>query len=140
MNTSTPPAPTFNPALLTEVRIPFPNEISSRFKVYAGPNDPAAGDGRHYYAVTATGDDGVEKLMQEIQFQHGALKTGVEVNGILSVCLTAIMVDHFKSFQAGDYPSRETALMITHLEEVQNWQARRADDRASRDVLGLHAK
>lgn len=127
-------------AEMTEIRIPFPNEISSRFKIYAGPEDPNAGNGRHFYKIVAIDWAGEEKEIQTIQFQHGALKTGVEVNGILSICLTTILVDHFQSFQNGAFPSRETAIMITHLQEVQNWQARRADERASRGVLGLHQK
>lgn len=136
---------------LKEVRIPFPNPIQDRFQVFSGPEDPNAGGGRHCYhvydraereACAAVDMQIVEpKPLAVIQFQHGALnEPDSQINGILSTCLLTILVDHFKSFQAGAYPSRETALMITHLEEVQNWAARRADDRASRDVHGKHEK
>mgnify|MGYP003480337788 FL=1 len=124
---------------LKEIRIPFPEPIQDRFQVFSGPEDPNAGGGRHTYYVFERSDPA--NYLAKIQFQHGALnEPDSNVNGILSTCLLAILVDHFKSFQAGAYPSRETALMITHLEEVQNWAARRADDRASRDVHGKHEK
>jgi len=127
---------------MTEVRIPFPNPIQDRFKVYAGPEDPNAGNGRHHYMVLATTNDSqLQRLVGEIQFQHGALnEPGAEPNGILSACLLAILVDHFQSFQAGPFSSRETAIMITQLQEVQNWVARRQDDRANRGVQGKHEK
>jgi hypothetical protein len=120
---------------LTEIRIPFLNSISSRFQIFAGPKNPLAGNGHHYYEIHGDG-----KLIQSIHFQEGAMLTGTEINGVLSICLTTILVHHFKAFQSGDFPSRETAIMITHLEDVQNWQARRADDREARGVLGHHAK
>ena len=121
---------------LTEVRIPFPNPNQNRFRVLTGVEDPAAGNGRHYYVVL--GDD---RPLLELQFQHGALnEPESEINGVLTTCILAALVDHLKSFQAGPYASRETAIMITHLEEAQNWAARRQDDRANRGVQGKHAK
>lgn len=123
---------------MTEVRIPYPNPIQDRFKVLAGPRTPEAGNGRHYYVITAD-DDPVPVL--ELQFQCGALNEPTsKVNGVLTTCILAAMVDHLSSFQEGQFASHETALMITHLQEVQNWAARRQDDRAARGVQGKHAK
>lgn len=122
---------------LTDVRIPFGNPIQNRFRVLVGPRNEEAGNGRHYYEIYA---DNKQKVLT-LQFQCGALnEPEAKVNGVLTTCILAALVDHLKSFQDGPYASRETALMITHLEEVQNWAARRQDDRASRGVQGKHEK
>ena len=121
-----------------EVVVPFANPISSMFKVFACDSDPNAGGGRHRYKIVATNDKGDEAVFF-IGFQKGALPE-TSFNGILSNVLVAVLIDHLRSYQEGQFKSRETALMITHLEEVEHWMARRADDRKTRGVLGAHAK
>ena len=123
---------------LKEVRIPFPNPIQDRFQVLSGPENPNAGNGRHFYQIV---ERDTQAPILAIQFQNGALnEPDAKINGVLTTCLLAVLVDHLKSFQAGPYSSRETAIMITHLEDAQNWAARRQDDRASRGVQGKHQK
>ena len=121
---------------LTEIRIPFPNPIQNRFRLFVGGETPEAGNGRHEYFVFA--DD---RPILALKFQCGALNEPTsEINGVLTTCVLAVLVDHLKSFQDGPFASRETAIMITHLEEVQNWAARWQDDRVARGVQGKHAK
>jgi hypothetical protein len=123
---------------MTPVRIPFPNLIQDRFQLLVGPKTPEAGNGRHYYVVQAD-DDPIPLL--ELQFQCGELnEPNSKVNGVLTTVILAALVDHLQSFQEGEFASRETALMITHLQEVQNWAARRQDDRSARGIQGKHAR
>ena len=123
-----------------EVTVAFLNPISERYHVRACENDPAAGNGRHRYAVGANlAEGGRDDWSMLVNFQKGPLpQTGH--NGILSNVLLAILIDHLKSFQTGPYASRETAIAITHLEEAENFLARRADKRNAQGILGQHKK
>jgi hypothetical protein len=75
-----------------------------------------------------------------LQFQNGTFDSPDSIPGTLSNAVIAALIDHFKEFQAGPFPSRETALVITKLEEALFWGRARADDRAERGVLGAMAK
>jgi hypothetical protein len=120
-----------------EVVIPFLNPISEKLHILACENDPNAGNGRHRYRVFAT--DGEQLWETDINFQKGPLPQ-TDFNGILSNVLLQVLIDHLKSFQEGPFKSRETAIAITHLEEAENWIARRADKRSAQGILGQHKK
>jgi hypothetical protein len=121
------------------VRIPFPNEITSRYKIEFGPISSNKGGGRHHYYISAVDADGNVDFKTEIHFQEGPLNAGPH-NGLLSIAVLAILKDHFQSFQDGEFASRETAIIITKLEEVMHWVCARSDERAARGVLGKHEK
>jgi hypothetical protein len=121
----------------TEVRIPFPNEITSRYKIFAGPHSPNKGGGHHHYRVIAVDNDGKIDFERFINFQEGALNEHPH-NGLLSIVLLTILKDHFESFQEGEFKNRHTAIAITKLEEVIHRVCERADERSARGVLGKH--
>lgn len=122
-----------------EVRIPFLNEITSRYKITHGPTSPNKGGGRHHYYISAVNDAGEVDFETEIHFQTGALNPGPH-NGVLSIVVLAVLKDHLESFQEGEFKHRETAVAITKLEEVIHRICARADERAARAVLGKHEK
>lgn len=122
-----------------EVVIPFPNPISEQYQILACENDPVAGNGRHAYKVLARNKNDKIDWTQEIRFQKGPLPD-VGHNGIGSNVYLQILIDHLKAFQTGQYGSRETAIAITHLEEAENWLARRSSKRQAQGILGKHAK
>lgn len=122
-----------------EVRIPFLNDITRRYKITPGPTSPNKGGGRHHYYITAVNGVGDVDFLTEIHFQEGALNEHPH-NGVLSIILLAVLRDHFESFQEGEFANRETAIAITQLEDVMYRVCARADDRASRGVLGQHKK
>jgi hypothetical protein len=122
-----------------EVRIPFLNEITSRYRIIPGPVSQNRGGGRHTYQVIAHDGDGVVDFETEIHFQEGALN-GHGHNGVLSIVLLAILKDHFESFQEGEFKNRDTAIAITNLEDVMYRVCARADERGARGVLGKHEK
>lgn len=135
MLTQVVPAPQFP----NEVPIAFQNPISIKYRAFGCENDAGAGNGRHEYMVVAFGPDGEIDWDKLIKFQKGPLPQ-VGHNGILSNVFLAVLIDHLKSFQTGEYASRETAIAITHLEEAENFLARRADKRNAQGILGQHKK
>ena len=122
---------------MTEVRIPFLNDITRRYKIFAGPHSPNKGGGRHHYRIIAVDNDGKIDFETNINFQEGALNEHPH-NGVLSIAILSLLKDHFESFQEGEFKNRETAIVITKLEEAIHWVCARADERSSRNVLGKH--
>ena len=119
------------------VRIPFLNDFTRKCEVSASNASENKGGGRHHYHVRCADERGVYET--NIDFQEGALTT-VGFNGLFSVAFLAILVDHLKSFQEGEFATREAAVAITNLEQAMHWLCARADERQSRGVLGAHAK
>ncbi len=122
-----------------EVRIPFLNDFTRKCKITHGPRNPECGNGRHSYVIQSGNGDG-SLYEANIHFQEGALTEGVGFNGVFSIALLAVIVDHLKSFQDGPFATREGAIAITKLEEATHWLCARADERAARGVLGKHTK
>ena len=121
------------------VRIPFLNKFTERCHIHASNHSTNKGGGRHHYHVTSFADDNQVDYEAKIDFQEGALTT-VGHNGLFSVALLTILIDHLKSFQEGEFSTREAAIAITDLEKALWALCARADERASRGVLGAHAK
>lgn len=71
-----------------------------------------------------------------IQFQRGPFDTEGSTPGTLSNAVLAALIDHLKGFMVGPLADRYTAIAVTNLEQA-SWALRaRADERASRGVLG----
>jgi hypothetical protein len=70
-----------------------------------------------------------------IKFQKGPVKEH-GVNGCFHEDLIAIVIDRLQSFQHGDFPCRENALVLTKLEEALHWLNHRTNDRQKRGVEG----
>ena|SRR5262245_8640604 len=121
------------------VRIPFLNDFTKQCHVHASEHSLNKGGGRHHYHATCFGNDNQVDYEAKIDFQHGA-RTSTGHNGLFSVALLAILIDHLKSFQEGEFATREGAIAITNLEQAMHWLCARADERQSRGVLGTHAK
>ena len=119
------------------VRIPFLNDFTRKCEITACNHSENKGGGRHHYHVRCADERGVYET--QIDFQEGALTT-VGFNGLFSVAYLAILIDHLKSFQEGEFATREGAVAITNLEQAMHWLCARADERAARGVLGAHAK
>jgi hypothetical protein len=119
------------------VRIPFLNDFTRKCEITASDHSENKGGGRHHYHVKCADERGVYET--RIDFQHGALTT-VGFNGLFTVALLAILIDHLKSFQEGEFATREGAIAITDLEKALWALCARADERQSRGVLGAHAK
>jgi len=121
------------------VRIPFPNEITRRYKIEFGPISSNKGGGRHHYYISAVNDAGEVDFKTEIHFQEGPLNQHPH-NGVLSIVVLAVLKDHFESFQEGEFANEHTALAIADLDKVIGHVVARANERAARGVLGKHQK
>jgi len=75
-----------------------------------------------------------------ITFQKGPRADLDSQRGVLDGDLLEIVRDRLACFQKGEYATRENAIALTHIEEALLWMAKRADDRAERNVLGTDQK
>lgn len=119
---------------------PMSDRITLQYlEILAGPR--GNGGASHKYAVvTKPGPDAqafspVELLF--LQFQEGPLGennlNGVGIGTILQICLRFLA-----QCQGGPFPSRETAVAITKIEEALQWLKQRENDREQRGVLGYN--
>lgn len=106
------------------VRIPFLNDFNRKCEITASNHSENKGGGRHHYHVRCVDERGIYET--NIDFQHGALTT-VGFNGLFSVAFLAILIDHLKSFQEGEFSTPEAAIAITDLEKDMWALCARAD-------------
>ena len=99
------------------------------------------GGANHKYliegACQVNGDMGV---YVKINFQNGARKLDNSVHGVLDVDLLEIVRHRLKSFQEGEFASKDNEKALTHIEEALMWLNRRVEDRIERNVLGTNNK
>lgn len=111
--------------------------------VYA-TGDPGPGGAYHDYIVrsgiTPGEVDAPELDVATISFQKGPRKDPNARHGVLDSDLLEIVRDRLKSFQSGDFATRENACALTHIEEALMWMNRRVEDRIERSVLGTYEK
>lgn len=106
-------------------------------RYYSGdgqPPVPGPGGAYHEYAIYPS-DKGAEPPLLRVRFQAGAVQEA-GVNGVSTVSLLAIILDHLRGFQKGPLGTRENACAITHFEEGLMWLHKRTLDRERRGVKG----
>ncbi|MEA4928582.1 MAG: ABC transporter ATPase [Candidatus Limiplasma sp.] len=108
-------------------------------EVYA-EGEAGPGGAHHDYRVVGHGGDADNPadVIAHIQFQRGPRNDPASRHGVLDSDLLEMVRDRLKAFQQGEFATRENALALTHLEEALLWMAKRADDRAARNVLGTN--
>lgn len=107
-------------------------------KVFA-VDEIGPGGANHEYVVVS--DKGLQVPKEtKLVFQKGARNETGSQHGVLDIDLLEIVRDRIKSFQAGQYSSRENACALTHVEEALMWLNRRVEDRIERNVLGTNNK
>lgn len=104
-------------------------------------DDKGPGGAHHHYLLILDPPDGETKplLGANIRFQCGPRDEPGSKPGVTSAAIMAVLIDHLQEF-LGEFPSRETAITITKLQEALFWERHRADLRAARGVLGKAAK
>lgn len=88
----------------------------------------------HHYVIFTLRD--ATRDAQCLHFQEGPVKE-VGVNGITCEALVAIVIDRLRGFQCGNFPCRENAIALTHLETALMWMNKRT---AARVKLGVEGK
>jgi len=102
--------------------------------------DPDAGNGSREYVAHTDGHDGLAVLCAHVSFQRG--QPGLESSkpGATNEVLLAILIDRMEGFQDGPFRCRESAIVLTKLQECMHWLRHRADERARRGVLGKNQR
>lgn len=75
-----------------------------------------------------------------VEFQKGPRNDPESRPGVLDSDLLEIVRDRLKAFQNGPMATRENEIALQHVEEALLWLAKRAEDRAERNVLGTMQK
>ena len=96
------------------------------------------GNGRHHYQVFKNEERDIP--LMDIHFQCGARNEAGSISGVLDQDLLEIVRHRLQCFQKGDFPSRESACALTHIEEALMWLNKRKEDRKERGVLGKNLK
>lgn len=117
------------------------NNLNEVYRV----DNPGVGGACHTYMVqrrafSSIGDPQQTIPVAEICFQHGPRNEKDSITGVLDCDLLEIVRDRLKSFNQGEFATRENACAITHIEEALMWMNKRVEDRAERGVLGTMQK
>lgn len=114
------------------------NNLNAVYRI----GEPGSGGAYHEYDIypvsSLPGD--TEIPLACIEFQKGARKDPNARHGILDSDLLEIVRDRLKAFQDGPFATRENEIALQHIESALLWLAKRADDRAERNVLGTMEK
>ena len=102
------------------------------------------GGANHIYEIRPVDDNpdiiGEHHILATIEFQNGARKLPDSIAGVIDTDLLEIVRDRLKSFQSGEFASRENAIALTHIEDALMWLNRRVEDRIERNILGTDNK
>ena len=123
---------------MREVTFERTNVCLEHCKIEADDRDARSG-ASHEYMITVDRGNNADALTTVIQFQNGPLNE-VGVNGLTNEALLAVVVDRLEGFQAGEFPSRETAIALTKIQEALHWLHHRTRERLSRGVEGTWKK
>jgi hypothetical protein len=107
--------------------------LNESIGIYA--DEPDKSGASHLYELRI-GD----KLVASIQFQKGPRGEALSTPGVTEGAIMAVIVDRMQGFNGGPYRCRENSLVATKVEEAMHWTRARADERASRGVLGKNEK
>ena len=110
--------------------------------VYA-VDEPGMGGASHIYEVQRRNPaypNDMDEPLATITFQHGPRKDANAIHGVLDGDLLEIVRDRLRAFQGGEFPTRENAIALTHIEEALLWMNKRVEDRIERNVLGTYKK
>lgn len=101
-------------------------------------DDPHPVNGaNHAYALTRK-DKG--KQVGHIDFQRGPRHEPDSTDGTLDGAVLAIVIDRYRSFQAGPFSCPENDAVLGHLVAAQDMIIARAKERAARGVLGKNER
>lgn len=113
-------------------------------------DEPGAGNANHLYRISGfntasnpsdpfTDEFGEPAVDMRRLFQNGPIKE-FGVNGTTHEVETAILIDRFEGFQAGQYACDENGAILFHLREALAHMKRRTERRIMRGVEGTHTK
>lgn len=111
------------------------HDLAKDITIKADDLDLARGAASHEYEISNGG-----MLVGQLQYQRGGRNEPGSTAGVTDQALLAVVLDRLQCFQAGPFPCRENAVIITKIQECLFWYRERADQRAARGVLGKNTK
>lgn len=103
-------------------------------------NTPEAkSNGIHNYVVKPINGKRKDPV-QAINFQNGPRKEKNSIHGVTDSDLLEIVRHRLEQFQSGEFACDENAKALEKTTEALMWLSKRANDRASRGVLGKKQK
>lgn len=111
--------------------------LDEKLKITASPTNNTGSSHTYSFGL----DDGrQEKMVGLLAFQSGPRFEPGSRDGLSSMSVLAVMIDHLSGFQNGPFPSECTEEAVGHLNAALSALRRRADERARRGVLGKNEK
>lgn len=99
------------------------------------------GGAHHAYSFDLIEDDeNLGENLAYIQFRKGPRNEPGSTPGVTTEAILAMLSDHLEEFQAGPFPSPQTAESIAQLKAAKAAQDQRAHERADRGVLRYSIK
>lgn len=110
-------------------------------------DEPGSGGAYHLYQICRHGTARIseedntfrtrpENMLATIQMQCGPRKDEKSLKGAIDSDLLEIVRDRLTAFQSGPLSCQENSMALVHIEEALLWLNKRAEDRATRGVLG----
>jgi len=106
--------------------------VMKEYITIEGNEAGAGGASTEYDIHVDMGDNGNDT--SNFRFQTG--NPAEEVNGLTNEALLSVVLDRLQGFAKGPFPSRETSIAITKIEEALHWMHSRSLEREDRGVLG----
>jgi hypothetical protein len=119
--------------------------LNDRIEIYADDRDNNGASHAYRIVIDITGsrlaiESGctgkTDEPVARIQFQHGPRELDESTPGCTEAALYAVLIDRLESFQEGPFACHENAQQLEHLYAALALTKARADERASRGVLG----
>jgi len=109
-------------------------------QIFASESPGPGGAYHDYFIVRATDNEEAYDTFLHVEFQRGPRSDPKSRTGVLDGDLLEIVRHRLQAFQRGEFATRENEMALQHVEEALLWMAKRADDRAERQVLGTMQK
>lgn len=112
--------------------------LNDLITIYSDEPDVEKGGGacHRYRAIIGSAEPSWENDIANVQFQHGPRNVEGSEPGCTDGVLLAILIDRYEGFQAGPYACAENAETLGYMKAALGCMKSRADERASRGVLG----
>lgn len=112
--------------------------LTEKILVYA-VDEVGPGGAHHEYRFDVEVGNATFTSVGWLQFQCGPRDEPGSTPGVLAVAVLAVLIDQLTEFQAGPYPSGWGQEALDYLVSAADSLRKRADERASRGVLGRNA-
>ena len=109
--------------------------LNESIKLTADDEPDGSGASHRYTAINAEGS-----ATMYVQFQKGPRGLPSSIPGVTEAVVLAVLIDRLEGFQAGPFACPDNVQTLMHLRRALSCTKERADERASRGVLGKNER